>query len=90
MPSVAYKDNYSISITDTLENLFDRAIQAAYSDIAEATVIITASRVADYQCNSAMSISQALKTRGQKANPNEVAQKIVSNIEKNELIEKVT
>ncbi len=30
-----------------------------------------------------------MKTKGQKANPNEVAQKIVANLDKKELIEKV-
>jgi hypothetical protein len=49
---------HSISVTDTLYSLFDRAIQAEFSDVPEATVIIATSKVADYQCNSAMAISQ--------------------------------
>jgi hypothetical protein len=57
IPSASEKDKYSVSITDTLENLFDRAIQSTYPELAEAAVLITSSRVADYQCNSAMSIS---------------------------------
>lgn len=87
-PNKNERSNYSISVTDTLESLFDRAIQAVYSDLPDAVVIITNSKVADYQCNSAMSIAQALKTKGQKANPNEVAQRIVANMEKIDLIEK--
>ena len=89
LPSDQERHKYSISITDTLTALFDRAIQAVYSDLPDASVIITFSKVADYQCNSAMSISQALKTKGQKANPNEVAQKLVAQVPANDLIEKM-
>ncbi|RNA01887.1 arginine--tRNA cytoplasmic [Brachionus plicatilis] len=88
LPPTESKNKYSTSITDTLYSLFDKAIQAEFSEIAEASVVITGSNVADYQCNSAMAICQALKTKGQKVNPNQVAQKIVANIEKNDLIEK--
>jgi hypothetical protein len=49
---------HSISVTDTLYDLFDKAIQAEFSDVPEASVIIATSKVADYQCNSAMAISQ--------------------------------
>jgi metal-responsive CopG/Arc/MetJ family transcriptional regulator len=52
--------NYSISITDTLYNLFDRAIQAEFPDVSEANVIITPSKVADYQCNSSMQIASVI------------------------------
>jgi hypothetical protein len=58
MPKENEKENYSFSITDTLYGLFDRAIQSCFADMADANVIITTSKVADYQCNSAMSISQ--------------------------------
>jgi hypothetical protein len=61
IPAANERDKYSVSITDTLENLFDRAIQANYPELAEAAVLITTSRVADYQCNSAMSISSVRK-----------------------------
>jgi hypothetical protein len=57
IPSASEKNKYSVSITDTLENIFDRAIQNLYPELPEAAVLITTSRVADYQCNSAMSIS---------------------------------
>lgn len=88
LPPASSTDKYSISITDTLYGLFDKAIQVEFADIAEAAVVITGSKVADYQCNSAMAICQALKTKGQKVNPSEVAKKIVANVEKNDLIEK--
>lgn len=82
------RDNHSLSITDTLYGLFDRAIQAKYAHLPEAGVMITNSKVADYQCNSAMSICQALKSRGEKVNPSDVAKEIVAALEKNDLIEK--
>lgn len=58
LPAENQRQNYSLSITDTLFALFDRAIQAKYPSLSDAAVIITNSKVADYQCNSAMSISQ--------------------------------
>lgn len=89
VPVDVNKENHSTSITDSLYGLFDRAIQYQYSNLPEASVLITNSKVADYQCNSAMSISQALKSRGESANPNEVAKRIVASLEKNDLIDKV-
>lgn len=56
-PIPADKTKYSLSIPDTLESLFDKAIQNAYPDVPEATVTITGSKVADYQCNSALAIA---------------------------------
>jgi hypothetical protein len=63
MPDEKQRAQYSLNISDSLYNLFDRAIQAAFPDIAEtqSTVVITTSRVADYQCNSSMGISQVRK-----------------------------
>ncbi len=58
VPDEAEKHNYSLSVNDMIYGLFDSAIQAAYSDIPTAPVVITASKVADYQCNSAMAISK--------------------------------
>ena len=52
------QENYSTSITDMLYSLFDHAIQEVYSNLPDASVVITSSKVADYQCNSAMAISQ--------------------------------
>lgn len=60
LPDEKVKENYSLSITDTLYNLFDRAIQEEFSHIPSAAVLITSSRVADYQCNSAMAISKVI------------------------------
>ena len=87
-PPANEKDNYSLSIVDWLYSLFDKAIQEEYSSIPAATVTLTNSKVADYQCNSAMKIAGELKALGQKANPTEVANKIVAKLEPNDLIEK--
>lgn len=65
VPNESERDKYSLSITDTLYSLFDKAIQAEYSSLPEAAVVITASKMADYQCNSAMAISQVFKSKTQ-------------------------
>ena len=54
------QESYSTSINDMLYSLFDHAIQELYSDLPDASVVITQSKVADYQCNSAMAISQVI------------------------------
>ena len=60
IPKESEKDNYSLSVNETLFSLFDKAIQSQYADMSEAVVVITPSKVADYQCNSAMAISQVI------------------------------
>jgi hypothetical protein len=60
IPKESEKDNYSLSVNETLFSLFDKAIQSQYADMSEAIVVITPSKVADYQCNSAMAISQVI------------------------------
>lgn len=87
-PPASEKNNYSLSIVDWLYSLFDKAIQAEFSNLPAAAVTLTGSKVADYQCNSAMKIAGELKALGQKANPSEVAKKIVAKLEPNDLIEK--
>ncbi len=87
-PSESQRNMYSLSVIDMIYALFDKAIQAEYSNLPGAAVVITPSKVADYQCNSAMSISNAMKAAGLKTNPVECANKIVANLEKNNLIEK--
>ena len=58
LPKDSDKENYTLSVNETIYHLFDEAIQAQFPTIAEAAVVIAASKVADYQCNSAMAISQ--------------------------------
>lgn len=60
LASLEEKDKYSTSIIDTLHSLFDRAIQEKFSDIDESPVLLTNSKLADYQCNSAISIAQVI------------------------------
>ena len=51
------RENNSLCLNDMLFSLFDKAIQAEFSDLPDAAVLITTSKMADYQCNSAMSIA---------------------------------
>ena len=56
-PSDKDRNNYSLSVNDMIYSLFDKAIQAEFSNLQDAAVLITPSKMADYQCNSAMSIA---------------------------------
>ncbi|ESO84457.1 hypothetical protein LOTGIDRAFT_196660 [Lottia gigantea] len=81
---------HMISLTSMIDDLFQVAIHQAYPGIDLPKSDVTSSaKFADFQCNSAMSISQKLKTAGTKSNPREVAQNIVNNLPKAECIEKV-
>ncbi|PKU36976.1 hypothetical protein llap_12719 [Limosa lapponica baueri] len=82
-----------ININSRLQEIFGAAIQAAYPDLENAPLVVTPSqqpKFGDYQCNSAMGITQILlKTKEQKVSPREIAEKITKNIPANECIEKV-
>ncbi|NXX68836.1 SYRC protein, partial [Spizella passerina] len=82
-----------ININSCLQEIFGAAIQAAYPDLENPPLVVTPSqqpKFGDYQCNSAMGISQILlKTREQKVSPREIAERIVKNIPANECIDKV-
>lgn len=56
------------SILDTLNNLFSTAIKEAFPDIPDAPVVIALSgnnpKFGDYQCNSALQISNIFKQMG--------------------------
>lgn len=79
-----------MSIYHALFDLFERAIEKSYgSEINNIQTILSPSKVADYQCNSVMSILQALKAKKLNANPQEIAKKICANLEPNDLVEKV-
>ncbi|KAM5171266.1 arginine--tRNA ligase, cytoplasmic [Mantella aurantiaca] len=80
-----------ININVQLQEIFGRAIKAAFPDLENAPLAVTPNqqpKFGDYQCNSAMAITQILKTRNQKVNPRETADKIVNNLCANDLIEK--
>jgi len=82
---------YMVSILDAVTALFGQSIKTSYTDLADAPVNVQPSvqeKFGDYQCSSALTISQLLKKTG-KANPREVAQTIVSSLPTNTLIDKV-
>ncbi|OCT87804.1 arginine--tRNA ligase, cytoplasmic [Xenopus laevis] len=81
-----------ININAQLQEVFGTAIRAAYPELQNAPLAVTPSqqpKFGDYQCNSAMGITQMLKAMNQKVSPREIADKIVKNIPTNELVEKV-
>lgn len=77
-----------ISITDHFKDVFTVAISSAFPDLKNAPCVITDSKEADYQCNSAMAICGLLKAQKIKASPQEVAKKILENLPSSPLIEK--
>lgn len=83
----------TICVVDELKNIFAIAIESAYPDLEDPPVVITLSgnnpKFGDYQCNSAMPISQLLKAKNVKSNPREVANNILSKTPLSPLVEKV-
>ncbi|XP_012511218.1 PREDICTED: arginine--tRNA ligase, cytoplasmic isoform X2 [Propithecus coquereli] len=81
-----------ININSRLQEVFGCAIKAAYPDLENPPLIVTPSqqpKFGDYQCNSAMGISQMLKTKEQKVNPREIAENITKHLPDNECIEQI-
>ncbi|XP_036169399.1 arginine--tRNA ligase, cytoplasmic isoform X3 [Myotis myotis] len=81
-----------ININRRLQEVFGCAIKAAYPDLENPPLLVTPSqqpKFGDYQCNSAMGISQMLKTKEQRVNPREIAENITKHLPDNEYIEKV-
>ncbi|XP_018418035.1 PREDICTED: arginine--tRNA ligase, cytoplasmic isoform X2 [Nanorana parkeri] len=80
-----------ININVQLQEIFGRAIKAAFPELENAPLAVTPNqqpKFGDYQCNSAMAITQILKSNNQKVNPRETAEKIVKYLPTNDLIEK--
>nr|AAI65718.1 Rars protein [Danio rerio] len=80
-----------LNINQLLQQIFGEAISSAYPDLENPPLSVTPSQQAkfgDYQCNSAMAMSQMMKAKGLKVSPREIAEKIVQNIPNNDLIEK--
>lgn len=80
-----------LNINQRLQQVFGSAIAASYPELEHPPLAVTPSQQAkfgDYQCNSAMAMSQMLKAKGAKVNPREIAEKVVKNLPPNELIEK--
>ncbi|XP_067232630.1 arginine--tRNA ligase, cytoplasmic [Chanodichthys erythropterus] len=80
-----------LNINQRLQQIFGEAISTAYPDLENPPHAVTPNQQAkfgDYQCNSAMAMSQMMKAKGQKVSPREIAEKIVQSIPNNELIER--
>lgn len=92
-------DVYSIdfqsntSVVDELKNIFEIAIRSAYPDLDDPPIVISLSgnnpKFGDYQCNSAMAISQLLKAKDIKTNPREVANNILNKVPSSPFVEKI-
>lgn len=83
----------TLCVVDELKNIFAIAIESAYPDLEDPPVVITLSgnnpKFGDYQCNSAMPISQLLKAKNIKTNPREVANNILNKTPSSPLVEKI-
>lgn len=83
----------NICIVDELKNIFEFAIGSAYPDLEDPPIVITLSgnnpKFGDYQCNSAMPISQLLKAKNIKSNPREVANNILNKTPSSPFIERI-
>lgn len=83
------------NIMEFLENIFTISIHKSCSDIVQdlPPVAISLSgsnpKFGDYQCNSAMALSQIYKAKEKKMAPREIATKIMENTPKHPLIEKL-
>lgn len=78
------------TILGLLEGYFSQAIKKAFPDAENFTASVTQStnkKFGDYQCNSAMNLCQALKAVNQKVSSRACAEKIVSNVPPNDVIE---
>ncbi|KAM4748563.1 arginine--tRNA ligase, cytoplasmic [Rhinophrynus dorsalis] len=81
-----------ININAQLQEIFGKAIRVAYPELENAPSVVTPNqqpKFGDYQCNSAMAMTQLLKAKDQKVSPREIADKIVKNIPNNDLIAKM-
>lgn len=80
------------SILEELVLIFKEAILFSYPNLEGAPIVVTVAgsnaNFGDYQCNSAMAISQMLKAKGVKTNPREVANNIVGHITSSDIVEK--
>lgn len=81
-----------ISIHEHLTELFARAIAKAFPGLsgdAACAVITLSAKLGDYQCNSAMSIANALKAAGQAKPARDIATAIVAGLKSSIVVAKV-
>lgn len=81
----------ALDIDGIIEDVFGAAIYAAFPELPDPKILVTLSaKFADYQCNSAMSISQQVgAVTGQKTNPRDVAKRIMDHIPETDFFEKM-
>ncbi|CAB3230713.1 unnamed protein product [Arctia plantaginis] len=83
----------NICLVDELKNVFEVGIRSAYPDLEDPPIVISLSgnnpKFGDYQCNSAMAISQLLKAKNIKTNPREVANNILNKTPSSPFIERI-
>lgn len=80
------------SCLQELKQIFEVAVQAAYPGIENPPVAVVPNpreKFGDYQCNSAMQLAQIFRNEGHKIPPYEIAEKIISKLPENNIIEKV-
>ncbi|XP_041656824.1 arginine--tRNA ligase, cytoplasmic [Cheilinus undulatus] len=80
-----------LNINQRLQEIFGEAIRASCPELDDPPLAVAPNQQAkfgDYQCNSAMGMSQMLKAKGMKVSPREIADKIILNLPANELIQK--
>jgi arginyl-tRNA synthetase len=69
-----------VPILETLTSLFRKAITKAFPNLVDPPVVVdqaSTQSLGDYQCNSAMALSQLLKAQNVKLAPRDIAAKIV-------------
>nr|CAD7416070.1 unnamed protein product [Timema cristinae] len=76
-------------IKSVLIDLFTRTIKEAFPDVPDPPVPVVPSQFCDYQCNSALPITQLLKAQGLKLSPRSVGEKIVALFPKTPLVDKL-
>ncbi|XP_068617631.1 arginine--tRNA ligase, cytoplasmic [Battus philenor] len=83
----------TVCILDELKKVFEIAIRSAYPDLDDPPIVLTLSsnnpKFGDYQCNSALAITQLLKGMSVKTNPREVANNILNKTPSSPLIERI-
>jgi len=81
-----------LPVLQQLDAYVRAGIKSAYGIDADAVVTVaTNERFGDYQANAAMGLTGAVSAaQGSKANPRQIAEKIVSMLEPNEMIEQVS
>lgn len=81
-----------ISITEYLRKMFTATIAACFPHLDNAPAIITVStqlKFGDYQCNSAMALSQLLKQKGQTVSPRDIATRILNAVKPSTVVSKL-